>query len=184
MSHILKIIMVGVLSLILFTSSASALDINTTEKTDTSIEITIEPSLNVSLSPEIYLNNNLIEIPIKDKLILDGLSPDTTYHITFYFNNPESEYYGEYYRIEERTEPSEHIQLESAIYTYGYILLIIGVLSIVALAKLPYGGFIPLFLTLAGVIHYIKYENQEPSTIIIYAVLMIISAYVVYIRSD
>lgn len=185
MNHLLKILLVGVLSLILFTSSVSALDVNITESTDTTLLVSFNPVIsNISHSPEIWLNNEPIETPIRDKLLLDKLNPDTEYLITIYFSHPESINYPEFIQITGKTASSEHIQLEEVLYTYGYILLILLVLIGIALVKLPFGGFIPLFMALAGVIHYIKYENQEPVTILIYLVLVIISAYIIYIRSD
>lgn len=177
----IKILLVGLLTLILF-SSVSGLTVNTTEITESTIELTFEPELNVSTSPDVWLDNKEIKTPIRDKLILTDLEPDTLYHITIYFSNPKSEYFGEYYQILEQTEPSDQIQLDDVVYQYGFILLILVVIGIIAIAKIPFGGIIPLFLSLAGVIHYIKYDGEDSITLLIYMILIVISAYVVYIR--
>lgn len=181
MNNITKTLL-GVLTILLLFSQVSALEFNTTTTTDTSILIELSEPINASQSPEIYINNKLIETPIRDKIFIDDLTPDTSYYITLYFNHPESPYYGDYYQIETKTLQPQNLSIESAIYQYGYILLILLVLIGIAYVKLPFGGFIPFFMTIAGLIHYTKYSIIQPTTIIIYMVLVIISAYVIYIR--
>lgn len=176
-------LLLAILSVFLI-STVSGLTINTTEITESSIEITFTPELNVSTSPKVWVNNAEIETPIKDTLILSDLKPNSSYHISIYFDNTESEYYGDYYQLHEQTLQSESIPLEVVIYQYGYILLILAVLIGIAYVKLPFGGFIPFFLSMGGIIHYLKYDIQEPQTIIIYVVLLIISVYVIYLGGE
>jgi hypothetical protein len=169
--------------ILLLSGTVSALNI-TSDVTDTSITYYFDPPRIQDYPELVYFNNEKIETPIDDSLKITGLTPNTEYVLVVMYESTHPLSPNEYYKHSTVTLPSEQLQLTDVVLEYGYILTILLVLLAIYMARLPFGGFIPLFMSLIGVIHYVKYEGDDKLILISYLILMIISAYTIYTTGE
>jgi hypothetical protein len=133
----------------------SADTIINTNTTSDSIEYTFDSEL--TTDDTVYFNNEIIDTPITDKLIINNLNPNTDYMLIIKFadNTTQSE-----------TTKTE-IFKEEFYYTYGFIGLIAIIIIFMILAiKFPVMGFIGIMLSSAGIALCAKNQIDKLTMII------------------
>lgn len=147
------------LGLILLVGTGTAMTVNFTS-TDTSIQIVFDPPRNPDFPALVYFDNEKIETPIHDRLLITGLEPSTSHALVVMYPSGHPVHPSEYYQYTLNTTAPEYTKDETGYYliTYGVIIVILIILALSTI--IPMAGYVGALFAFGACISVIKTETD------------------------